>query len=420
MAVSFSQFAGGVRDETAFAVLAIAKRLKAAGKRVIELEIGDSPFPSTPAAKQAGHDAITADQSHYAPSLGIPQMRAAGAEYVRKEHGIDAQTENVVIGPGAKVFELIFCEAFVDPGDDVLIFSPYFPTYIPNIQRRGGRIWTSDLKQANEFRPEAAEVERFLKNAPRPKAIFLNSPHNPTGGVAAESDLAAIADLIRGRDVAVLSDEPYDQMVWQGRHHSILAQPGMMEQCVAAYTFSKSYSMSGWRIGFAVSAKPIVEQFGRLLNTSLSCVSPIVQLAAAAALTHDHAARTEQMGAFRGKLQTLIAGLNTITGFHCLEPKSTFYAFPNVAEVCNRLEITSHGLALYLLEGADDAMGVACLGGECFGPAGGGFLRFSCAEPDDQLRAAVEFVRQAITQKDRVAKYLAAHPQHKLATAYAT
>ena len=224
----------------------------------------------------------------------------------------------------------------------------------------------------------------------------------------------------RQTDVAVLSDEPYDQMVWQGRHHSILAQPGMMEQCVAAYTFSKSYSMSGWRIGFAVSAKPIVEQFGRLLNTSLSCVSPIVQLAAAAALTHDHSARTEQMGAFRGKLQTLIAGLNTITGFHCLEPKSTFYAFPNVAEVCNRLEITSHGLALYLLEGADDAMGVACLGGECFGPAGGGFLRFSCAEPDDQLRAAVEFVRQAITQKERVAKYLAAHPQHKLATAYAT
>ena len=186
MPVSFSEFAGGVRDETAFAVLAIAKRLKAAGKHVIELEIGDSPFPSTPAAKQAGHDAITADQSHYAPSLGIPEMRRAAAEYVRREHGIDAQPENVVVGPGAKIFELLFCEAFLDPGDDVLIFSPYFPTYIPNIQRRGGRVWTSDLKQSNEFRPEPAEVERFLKTAPRPKAIFLNSPHNPTGGVAAE------------------------------------------------------------------------------------------------------------------------------------------------------------------------------------------------------------------------------------------
>ncbi|MGC3966463.1 MAG: aminotransferase class I/II-fold pyridoxal phosphate-dependent enzyme [Pirellulales bacterium] len=419
MPVTFSQFAAGVRDETAFAVLAIAKRLKAAGKKVIELEIGDSPFPSTPAAKQAGHDAITGDQSHYAPSLGLPEMRAAGAEYVRREHGIDAKPENVVVGPGAKIFELVFCEAFVDPGDDVLIFSPYFPTYIPNIQRRGGRIWTSDLKQSNAFRPEPSEVERFLKTAPRPKAIFLNTPHNPTGGIADESDLAAIADLIRGRDVAVLSDEPYDQMVWQGRHHSILAQPGMLEQCVAAYTFSKSYSMSGWRIGFAVSAKPVIDQMGRLLNTSLSCVSPIAQLAAAAALTKDHAARTEQMGAFRGKVQTLIAGLNTIDGFHCLEPKSTFYAFPNVAKVCNRLKITSHGLALYLLEGADDAHGVACLGGECFGPAGGGFLRFSCAEPDDQLRAAVEFVRKSITLDDRVARYLEANPQHRLTTPYA-
>ncbi|MBL9084043.1 MAG: aminotransferase class I/II-fold pyridoxal phosphate-dependent enzyme [Planctomycetales bacterium] len=419
MPVTFSQFAAGVRDETAFAVLAIAKRLKAAGKKVIELEIGDSPFPSTPAAKQAGHDAITGDQSHYAPSLGLPEMRAAGAEYIRREHGVDAKPENVVVGPGAKIFELVFCEAFVDPGDDVLIFSPYFPTYIPNIQRRNARIWTSDLKQSNAFRPEPAEVERFLKTAPRPKAIFLNSPHNPTGGIAEESDLTAIADLIRGRDIAVLSDEPYDQMVWQGRHHSILAQPGMMEQCVAAYTFSKSYSMSGWRVGFAVSAKPIIDQMGRLLNTSLSCVSPIAQLAAAAALTKDHAARAEQMSAFRTKLQTLVAGLNTIEGFHCLEPKSTFYAFPSVAPICNRLKITSHGLALYLLEGADDAQGVACLGGECFGPAGGGFLRFSCAEPDDQLRAAVEFVRKAITLDDRVTRYLEANPHHRLTEPYA-
>lgn len=418
MAVSYSQFSLDVRDETAFAVLAIAKKLKAAGKNVIELEIGDSPFPSTPAAKQAGHDAITNDQTHYAPSLGLPTMREAAAEYVRREHGIEAGPENVVVGPGAKIFELLFCEAFVNPGDDVLVFSPYFPTYMPNIARRGGRVWLSDLKQANAFRPDPNEVEKFLKTAPRPKAIFLNSPHNPTGGVAEESDLKAIADLIRGKDVALLSDEPYDQMVWKGKHVSPLAQPGMMEQCVAAYTFSKSYSMSGWRAGFAVSSKPTVELFGRLLNTTLSCVAPIVQLAAAAALRNDHAPRGEQMKAFRDKLYLLVAGLNTIPGFKCLEPRSTFYAFPNVAEVCNRLKITSHGLALYFLEGADDANGVACLGGECFGPAGGGFLRFSCAEPDDKLLAAVEFVKSAITRTDRVETYLAAHPEHRLAKPY--
>ena len=222
MPVTFSTFAQEVKDETAFAVLAIAKRLKAGGKNVIELEIGDSPFPSTPAAKQAGHDAITADQTHYAPSLGIPEMRRAAADYVRREHGVDATAENIVVGPGAKVFELLFCEAFLNPGDDVLVFAPYFPTYLPNIARRQSRVWTSDLKQSNAFRPEPAEVERFLKTAPQPKAIFLNTPHNPTGGVAEEADLRAIADLIRGRDVALLSDEPYDQMVWQGKHHTPL------------------------------------------------------------------------------------------------------------------------------------------------------------------------------------------------------
>jgi len=418
MPITYSEFSQGVRDETAFAVLAIAKRLKAGGKNVIELEIGDSPFPSTPAAKQAGHDAITADQTHYAPSMGIPDLRRAAADYVRREHGIDAKPENVVVGPGAKIFELLFCEAFLSPGDDVMVFSPYFPTYLPNIARRQARVWMSDLKQSNSFRPDPAEVERFLKTAPRPKAIFLNSPHNPTGGVAEEEDLRAIADLIRGRDVALLSDEPYDQMVWKGKHLSPLAQPGMMEQCVAAYTFSKSYSMSGWRAGFAVGSKPTVELFGRLLNTSLSCVSPIVQLAAAAALDNDEQSRGEQMRAFRDKLYLLVAGLNTIPGFRCLEPRSTFYAFPNVAEVCNRLKITSHGLALFLLEGADDAMGVACLGGECFGPAGGGFLRFSCAEPDDKLREAVEFVKQAITKTDRVEKYLEQHAEHRLTKPY--
>ena len=324
MPVTYSKLAREVRDETAFAVLAIAKRLKASGKDVIELEIGDSPFPSTPAAKQAGHDAIDADRSHYAPSVGIPEMRRAAAEYVRREHGIDARPENVVVGPGAKIFELLFCEAFVDVGDHVLVFSPYFPTYLPNILRRGGRIWTSDLKQSNAFRPEPAEVERFLKTAARPKAVFLNSPHNPTGGVAEEADLSAIADLVRGRDIAVFSDEPYDQMVWQGRHHSILSRPQMMDQAVAAYTFSKSYSMSGWRIGFAVSSEANAALFGRLLNTSLSCTAPIVQLAAAAALERDLEPRRAQMAAFRDKLRLLIAGLNTIPGFKCLEPRSTF------------------------------------------------------------------------------------------------
>lgn len=420
MPVSFSEFTRGIQVETAFNVLAVAKRLKLAGKRVIELEIGDSPFPSTASAKAAGMAAIRDDRSHYCPSVGLPELREAASAYVNREHRLATTAANIVVGPGAKIFELLFCEAFLNPGDGVLVFSPYFPTYQPNIARRGARVLLSDLKHQREFRPNLDDIEGFLAKDPRPKAIFLNSPHNPTGGVARREDLEALADLIRGRDVVVFSDEPYDQMVWRGRHETLLAQPGMLDQCVAAYTFSKSYSMSGWRVGFAVAAPAVVELFATLLNTSLSCVAPLAQVAAAAALEHDGQERDAAMQRFRRKVELMAAGLNQIEGLRCLEPSATFYLFPSVAAVCNRLSITSHGLAMYLLEGADDQLGVACLGGESFGQAGGGFLRFSCAEPDDLLEEAIAFLPDAFSRRDRVAAFLSRRPESRLQQPYPT
>jgi len=417
---TLSQFAQSLSVETAFTVLAIAKSLKAAGKDVVELEIGDSPFDSTSSAKATGTEAIAANQSHYCPSPGIPEFRTAAAEFVKAEFQIPAAAENVVAGPGAKVFEQFFCEAFLNPGDGVLVFSPYFPTYVPNIERRGARAVFAPLRQVNEFRPEVDAIETFLADDPSPKAVFLNSPHNPTGGIATADDLRNIADVIRGKDVAVFSDEPYCHMVWKGRHHSLLELPGMLEQCVAAYTFSKSYSMSGWRLGFAVTSPAIAEAVGKMINTTLSCTPPLVQLAGVAALKNDHAERDSVMQKFRGKVELLTAGLNEIDGFRTLEPTATFYVFPNVVDVCNRLGITSHGLALYLLEGADDAFGIACLGGECFGDAGHGFLRFSCAEPDERLQQALEFIPQALGREDRIAAFLEQHPEHRLESPYPT
>jgi len=419
MPVRFSQFAAGVSTETAFDVLATARRLKAAGKRVIELEIGDSPFPTTPAAKQAGQAAIAENRTHYCPSVGLPELREAASAYVNREHGLETTADNIVVGPGAKTFELLFCETFLDPGDGVLVFSPHFPTYLPNITRRGARVTLSDLKQEHDFRPNLDDVRRFLTEDLHPRAIFLNSPHNPTGGVATEEDLRGLADLVRGRDVAVFSDEPYDQMVWRGEHRSPLAQSGMIDQSVAAYTFSKSYSMSGWRVGFAVASRPTAEMFGKLINTSLSCISPISQLAAAAALEHDAAASRDSMRQFRRKVEILAGGLNRIEGVKCLDPGGTFYVFPSVAEVCNRLAITSHGLAMYLLEAADDQLGVACLGGECFGAAGAGFLRFSCAEPDEMLEEALEFLPEAFSRTRRAEQFLDHNPRYRLAAPYA-
>ncbi|MCI0740207.1 MAG: aminotransferase class I/II-fold pyridoxal phosphate-dependent enzyme [Gemmataceae bacterium] len=413
--LSFSQFARGLSTETAFDVLAVARRLKAQGKDVIELQIGDSPFNSTQSALDGGIQAIKNNQSHYCPSLGLLSFRETVAGNYAKEYGIPISAENVVVGPGAKVFEQFFCEAFLDPGDAVLVFSPHFPTYGPNIERRGGQMVFSSLKQENQFRPDLNDVENFVKKHPKARAIFLNSPHNPTGGVATEADLKGIADLIRGRSIALFSDEPYDHMVWTGKHYPFLAQPGMLDQAVACYTFSKSYSMSGWRLGYAVSSKAIVEAIGKMINTALSCVPPIVQLAGEAALKNDAAERDQVMARFHKKVQLLVDDLKQVEGVKVFMPAGTFYVFPNVAPICQRLGIVSHGLAMYLLEGADDKKGVACLGGECFGPAGQGFLRFSCAEPDERLREAVAFFKEAIGHADRVKRYLEANPKYRIA-----
>ncbi|MCY2966956.1 MAG: aminotransferase class I/II-fold pyridoxal phosphate-dependent enzyme, partial [Planctomycetota bacterium] len=193
MAVALSQFAQNLNVETAFTVLAVAKQLKAKGKDVVELEIGDSPFPSTAHAKEAGEQAIRNDQSHYCPSPGIPEFREAAARFVREEFHVPAEAKNIVVGPGAKIFQQFFCEAFLNPGDGALVFSPHFPTFLPNIERRGARAVLAPLRQENEFRPGVDLIEKFLAHDASPRAIFLNSPHNPTGGVATEQDLRDIA-----------------------------------------------------------------------------------------------------------------------------------------------------------------------------------------------------------------------------------
>jgi aspartate aminotransferase len=206
-------------------------------------------------------------------------------------------------------------------------------------------------------------------------------------------------------------------MVWEGKHHTPLSLPELRERTVAAYTFSKSYSMSGWRCGFAVAPPPVIQVFGKLLNTSLSCVPPFIQKAAQAALELDEPTRNEQMNQFRAKVNLLVTELSRLEGVRVRRPAGTFYVFPDLRSWCQRLGLTSHGLAMYLLEGADDHLGVACLGGECFGPSGLGFLRLSCAEPDERLVQAVRFLGQTLQAAtgpaaDRLARYRQQHPQY--------
>lgn len=231
--------------------------------------------------------------------------------------------------------------------------------------------------------------------------------------MATADDLRQLAELIRGKNVALFSDEPYCHMVWEGRHVTPLREPGMLDQTVAAYTFSKSYSMSGWRLGYAVSSPRFVDIMGKMINTSLSCVPPITQWAGKAALLHAAAERDQVMLQFRKKVELLVEDLRKVLGVRVRMPAGTFYVFPDVSAICQQLGMTSHGLAMYLLEGADDHFGVACLGGECFGEAGRGFLRFSCAEPDHRLRQAVAFFAEAVQRRERVARFLEVHSKYR-------
>jgi len=188
----------------------------------------------------------------------------------------------------------------------------------------------------------------------------------------------------------------------------------MLDHCVAAYTFSKSYSMSGWRLGFAASSEENANKLALLTNTALSCVPPFTQLAGVAAINDDDEIRDERMMAFRKKVESLVTALNRIDGIECLMPGGSFYVFPSIEAICQRHQISSHGFALFLLEAADSKVGVACLGGECFGEAGFGFLRLSTAEPEDRLNLAVEFIRDAIGKDAQIQSYLEANPQHRL------
>ncbi len=206
---TLSAFARGLTAETAFDVLAVASQLKAKGKEVIELQIGDSPFPTTARARAAGVRAIEEHATHYCPSLGLPDFRAAVAANYRREFGVEVSADNVVAGPGAKVFEQFFCETFLDPGDAVLVFSPHFPTYGPNIERRGARVVSSPLRQENQFRPDLNDVERFVRSTPRARAVFLNSPHNPTGALLSRAAFDALVDRCRARGIVLFSDEVY-------------------------------------------------------------------------------------------------------------------------------------------------------------------------------------------------------------------
>jgi aspartate aminotransferase len=372
--------------ETAFEVLARAKALEAQGREIIHLEIGEPDFDTPAHIKAAAVRALEEGWTHYTPAAGIPALREAIADYIRRTRGIPVGPEHVVVVPGGKPIMFFAILALVEEGDEVIYPNPGFPIYESMIRFVGARPVPLRLRMENEFRVDVEELARLI--TPRTRMLILNSPANPTGGVLTREDLEAIAELCLKHDLVVLSDEIYSRILYEGEHISIASFPGMLERTIILDGFSKTYAMTGWRLGYGVMPEPLAEAVTRLMINSNSCTAAFTQIAGIAALTGPQDEVDRMVAAFRERREVMVEGLNRLPGFRCLKPKGAFYAFPNIEGT----GMSSRELAHYLLEEA----GVAVLSGTAFGEYGEGFLRLSFANSIENIQKALERIEKAL------------------------
>ena len=365
--------------ETAFEVLAKARRLEAEGMDVIHLEIGEPDFDTPENIVEAGVTALRRGETHYGPSPGFPDVRASIAQEISDTRGISVTGDNVVITPGGKPIMFFIMLALVDYGDEVLYPNPGFPIYESMIAFAGGVPVPMRLHESLDFNIDVDEVACQITD--KTKLMIVNSPNNPCGSVVEREQLEALADLAREHDIIVLSDEIYIRFLYEGTHHSIASFPDMRDRTVILDGFSKTYAMTGWRAGYGVMPLELVEPISRLVTNSVSCTASFTQYAALEAIEGPQDAPGSMVEEFARRRHIIVDGLNAIKGIRCATPKGAFYAFPNV-----------EGTGLSSREFADRALeeaGVACLSGESFGKYGNGFVRFSFANSVDNIEEAL-------------------------------
>ena len=367
--------------ETAFEVLARARALEAEGREVIHLEIGEPDFPTPPHIVAAAKQALDEGYTHYVPSPGLPELRVAIARHVAATRGIPIDPEEVVVTPGAKPIMFFAALMFCGPGDEVLYPDPGFPIYASAAAFAGATPVPLPLRPETGFRLDPDDLRAQLTE--RTRLLILNSPHNPTGAVLTPEDLAAIAELVRGRPLVVLSDEIYREIVYDDRVMSIASLPGMRDQTIILDGFSKTYAMTGWRLGYGVA-----EAMTRRIVNSVSCTAAMTQRAGLAALTGPQDAVHAMVAEFRRRRDALVAGLNAIPGVTCHLPGGAFYAFPDIRGT----GLSSAQLAERLLQEA----GVATLAGTAFGRGGEGFLRLSYATALANIERAIERITAVV------------------------
>jgi aspartate aminotransferase len=375
-------------SESAFEVLARAKAIEATGRRVVHMEIGEPDFDTPEHIKRAGIRAIEENYSHYTPSAGIPELREAIAAYASRYRGLTPAYDprNVVVGAGAKPIIWNLLSALLDPGDELVYADPAYPAYASAAGYLEAKSIPVHLLESRNWRLDLDELA--AKVGPKTKAVVINSPHNPTGGVLLREDLERIAELAHQHDFLVISDEIYSRNRYVDYFHSISQLDGMRERTVIIDGFSKAYAMTGWRLGYCIAPEEIAKTVTLFNNNTFSCVATFVQRAGIAALTGDDAPVERMNEIFRERRDAIVAGLNSIPGVSCTLPEGAFYAFPNVSQIAS----DDKHLAKWLLENA----GVACLGGSSFGPAGAGYLRFSYAASLDDIGWALDSLREAL------------------------
>lgn len=370
--------------ETAFEVLARARALEAQGRSVVHLEIGEPDFDTPAHIVHAGVEALEGGFTHYGPSPGLPQLREAIAEHVKKTRGVPCASENVVVTPGGKPVMFFAMLALVEEGDEVLYPNPGFPIYESMIRFTGGKPVPVRLVEEKGFSLDVDQVDASI--TPKTKMIVLNSPHNPTGGTLTEEDVARLAAILRKHPhVTVLSDEIYSDLVYEGAHHSILRHEGFPARTILLDGFSKTYAMTGWRLGFGVMPADLATQVARLQTNSTSCTASFTQMAGVAALRGDMGSVRAMIEEFHRRRDLIVDGLNAIPGFRCTRPRGAFYVFPNITGT----GIPAKVLQQRLLEEA----GVACLAGTAFGEWGEGYLRFSYANSTQNILEALHRIR---------------------------
>ena len=371
--------------ETAFEVLAKAKELERQGKKIIHFEIGEPDFNTPENVKKAGINAINENYTHYSPTQGILGLRETVANYISKTREIKVSSDEVMITPGGKDVIFSTALAILNEGDEAIYPNPGYPIYESAIRLAGAKPVPMALLEENDF---AFDREQFKKLVtPKTKLIIINSPGNPTGGILSLQDLEIIAEIAIKNDIVVLSDEIYSRILYDGEFHSLASLPGMKERTVILDGFSKTYAMTGWRLGYAVANNEIIDGLKKIAVNSFSCVAAFVQLAGIEALNGPQDEPERMREEYEARRNLIVSGLNEIPGISVKMPKGAFYAFPNIKKTGNK----SKEVAEYLLNEA----GVATLSGTSFGEYGEGYIRFSYATSRENIKLGLEKVKEA-------------------------